>query len=523
LTESLKWAHGILALILLAVAGFHWNDLYLGHFWDEAWVYAPAVRHMGIHGPSLLQSALPLDYGRGHPLLFQCLGGWWAVLFGASNTSLHSFALLISLATLILVFLLGKTVVNEWAGLAATAFVAVQPMFLAQSAMVFPEMLMTFGLLLAIYGQVTSRGWAFVMGLSVALYAKESALVFLLAFICWDVYRLLFLRNVDVKVGLKYILPLLVMVSHPMLTYLHFGWFFNPEHTGYIKLDFDQVKYDLRNILRWMMEGQMRSWIVFGLVGAAAFMVKFRHWAFNILLLAIGFSAYKILIWQWPLTPVVFVVVMSMLTLSPLVLFWLFRAREGKLSKLEQVVGITYITTIGFMLFSAMNFFTWRYLLANAVLLWTALILVLWRVPALPNYAKGLLSALVCSVGIYASITERGVSEINLGLYDDLRLQEKMVDWISSTYGQDAYICTNFVTGRYLGNTKSGYVNEGNAITSPIRNSCNPSCEAELMVFTSTAGGCDQFMLDSLLQRSDYRVVYNDSLGKSFAKVLEHL
>nr|HMU05546.1 hypothetical protein [Saprospiraceae bacterium] len=65
-------------------------------YWDEAWVYAPGIRHMMDSGPSLLPDAIPEFYSRGHPLLFYFLGGIWLKIFGTSFVAYHTFPLTIS-------------------------------------------------------------------------------------------------------------------------------------------------------------------------------------------------------------------------------------------------------------------------------------------------------------------------------------------------------------------------------------------------------------------------------------------
>ena len=99
---------GIVCLIL-----FKLPHLYLPYYADEAWSYAPAIKIMAQNGPSLLPGAISADYTRGHPLLFYFLSSSWIRLFGDSNFSLHSFALLISVLLVLAVYFSGKKFLNK--------------------------------------------------------------------------------------------------------------------------------------------------------------------------------------------------------------------------------------------------------------------------------------------------------------------------------------------------------------------------------------------------------------------------
>ena len=78
--------------------------LNLPFFWDESWVYAPSLRMMHDNGPSMMPNIIPIEYSRGHPLLFHFLGGVWLKIFGTSLISFHSFALFISVLVIIAFF-----------------------------------------------------------------------------------------------------------------------------------------------------------------------------------------------------------------------------------------------------------------------------------------------------------------------------------------------------------------------------------------------------------------------------------
>src|SRR5437868_2860850 len=86
----------LLLLVLLVFVCFKIPLLHYPFYCDEGWVYAPAVKTMALHGPSLLPGAIPDSLSRGHPLMFHFLCSLWIRCFGSSNIAVHSFPLLVS-------------------------------------------------------------------------------------------------------------------------------------------------------------------------------------------------------------------------------------------------------------------------------------------------------------------------------------------------------------------------------------------------------------------------------------------
>ena len=56
--------------ILIGFIILKWDALFLPYFWDEAWVYMPAIRTMAEKGPSILPGSIEADLYTGHPLFF---------------------------------------------------------------------------------------------------------------------------------------------------------------------------------------------------------------------------------------------------------------------------------------------------------------------------------------------------------------------------------------------------------------------------------------------------------------------
>ncbi|MFA4853543.1 MAG: hypothetical protein WC599_13585, partial [Bacteroidales bacterium] len=105
-------------LIILVIAFIIIKIPYLSlpYYWDEAWVYGPALRIMESHKLSLLPDALPVYYSRGHPLFFHFMGALWLRIFGTSLVASHIYALFISIALLISVYIFCKQLFSKEVG-----------------------------------------------------------------------------------------------------------------------------------------------------------------------------------------------------------------------------------------------------------------------------------------------------------------------------------------------------------------------------------------------------------------------
>ncbi|MGL5890546.1 MAG: glycosyltransferase family 39 protein, partial [Bacteroidia bacterium] len=151
--------HGRILLALLCAAFVLIKLPYvdLPYYWDEAWVYAPAVQEMAASGPSLAPDAIPAELTRGHPLLFHFFAAIWVTIFGNTPVAAHSFALFVSLLLLLAVYRTASRVFSPGAGIAAVVLICVQPVFFAQSGLLLPEIMLALFLLLALQAYTENK------------------------------------------------------------------------------------------------------------------------------------------------------------------------------------------------------------------------------------------------------------------------------------------------------------------------------------------------------------------------------
>ena len=248
-------------VVFLATKGTHLN---IPYFWDESWVYAPAVLTMAEVGPSLSPSALPADLSRGHPLLFHFVGGVWLNMFGTSIVSSHSFALFISTFFLLAFHWVLEKVYNARIALVSTVLVAFQSIFYAQSSLLLPETLLTAASFLAVSFFVLDRWYLYVLFASIAVLTKESGVTVPIAaaIVCQLTQTRLypdFSFGAFSKKTAIALAPLGVFLLFMLIQFLQRGWFLYPDHVALTSIHYTNIIDKGQEILDWIIHFQGRG------------------------------------------------------------------------------------------------------------------------------------------------------------------------------------------------------------------------------------------------------------------------
>ncbi len=223
-------------ILILGIIAFLTIKLFylpIPYFWDESWVYGPAVSEMGKTIPSLLPGSIDIDLSRGHPMLFHFLGGIWGKIFGISVPSLHAFALLISVTLLYFFYSFSKNHLPNSRHY-AVFFLAFTGIFLAQSAMVLPEVLVSLFVLLSLFSFSRGKHNLSILFASLCLLSKESGAVLFpvlgLSFLAHQLLTNSFSWKKSFIFLFKLILGVLPYALFLMVQKMRFGWVFYPNH-----------------------------------------------------------------------------------------------------------------------------------------------------------------------------------------------------------------------------------------------------------------------------------------------------
>lgn len=426
----------LLLLSFLALLALRLADMGLAHHWDEAFPYSYAIGWMTQNGPSLLSSAAPTEYTTGHPLLYYFLQSTWNWLVGSSFLLQRMLPLTLAAISLMLCFKVAQKIGGTRVGWGAMALLLLQSTFLAQSTFQLPEMLLTALTLLTIYAVQTQRGWWLAVGTTGMLLTKEPAVILLLLIWVFDTFS--GFRSRTWSARFKQCLPYAMAVAVMALFYLHQyavqGWFLFPRHTGFMTFTWEFFSNQLRRYAAHLFIYDGRNILTFGSV------------------------------------------VLSVLAIWKCKAWW-----KQQWHKSKQWMVFLLMIMVGFLLFSAFNFYSNRYIL---VLFPMLCILVAQWASACVKWPLGY--ALVMVVFISASgsqtLVQQKPTDHSLGYATAVRLHESAVDELQVQGWQHEPISCGFLMSKYLSSAFPGYVAKGQEF-SHVSNHHFP--EARVLIYSS--------------------------------------
>ena len=171
----------VFVLIFWAIFLLHLPLLRLPFFWDEAGYYIPAARDLFLTG-SLIPHSTPSN---AHPpLVMAYLAGWWKIT-GYSIFVTRVAMLLVAAFSLLGVFRLSRRVANLQVAVASTACTALYPVFFAQSTMAHVDLAAAGLTLWGLHSYLGERWRSTAWWFSLAVLAKETAVLAPLALLAW--------------------------------------------------------------------------------------------------------------------------------------------------------------------------------------------------------------------------------------------------------------------------------------------------------------------------------------------------
>ncbi len=243
--------------MLICLTVFKWNDLRLPYFWDELGVYTQAADYQVQHSLSLAPASVPPVLSRGHPLLFTFMNALVWRVFGEQVMVAHQFCFFIAVLLLLAVYLKVSKYFNPVAGLASAAICMIQPLFLAQSGMVLPEITLALLIFMALCSYYEGRLMLFALFASLALLTKEVAVVLPVVVIFYSVVQWIVAKERPralTPAGLfTTVIPYLIFGCFLLLQKWQNGWYFFPFHM-------DAVVFDIGNFIH---QFERFAWFVF--------------------------------------------------------------------------------------------------------------------------------------------------------------------------------------------------------------------------------------------------------------------
>jgi hypothetical protein len=262
----------VFAAIFVFIFILHTPLLNLPYFWDEAGYYVPAARDILLGGSFIPHSTLSNAHP---PLVMAWLAACWKVA-GYAPMVTRTAMLSIAAFSLLGVFRLALRVANPQVAAASTLCTALYPVFFAQSSLAQVDLAAAGLTCWAICAFLEDSLAATAVWFSLAVLAKETAVLAPVALVAWEVVGLLGQRSrlapyLWMKRGADreppsgalgriaaMLAPLLPLAAWYSYHYFHTGYIFgNPEFFRY------NVASTL-NLTRFLLALLMRLWQAFG-------------------------------------------------------------------------------------------------------------------------------------------------------------------------------------------------------------------------------------------------------------------
>lgn len=241
-------SHWIFPLLVLGLFFYHKIPFFsLPYFLDEMGVYIQAVYFMATNSIQLSPDAVPVEFSRGHPLLFTWLFAWPFRWFSYSCVSVHMLSWCITAMLGVVVYWFTLKRVDKGPALLAMVAFLIQPLVLAQSTLVLPEMLLSFWIFTSFWALLERQFVLYILLASAALLTKESGLIIVAAAVGWTVFSAKPVYAKAKQLGIV-LLPLMVFTGWFCWQKKLLGWFFFPLHV-------DLMQWSVNSAFSQMQQG----------------------------------------------------------------------------------------------------------------------------------------------------------------------------------------------------------------------------------------------------------------------------
>lgn len=299
---------------------------------------------------------------------------------------------------------------DKLAGLFAAACLAINPYFLTQATFMLPEIMVGFLSLLTLYFYIQKKiFWEVFFGTLLVL-TKESGLVLVGSILLVDFIRIIAQFRSKSWIGHLadfsfHLIPLVFVTSFFIIQKIKLGWFFFPEHMNMIELDWHKFWNKFSSIYHRTFENDGRA--IFTYISVA-------------------------------------------------VTIWLIIKK--KLSSKETLfVGLSYTFFIFYLAFSALNFFTTRYVLAFfpiyyllfGFLLYKTFLNIPWiSLPVILIYGW---------IAIEASSKTTSIGDTSLKFINVVNVHKEAIRYCEEADYYDRIISTHFLMFFNFNNPYMGY------------------------------------------------------------------
>ncbi len=249
----------VFPLLLVALFLTHAPLLRLPYFWDEAGYYIPAARDLLLTGSLIPQTTISNAHP---PLVMAYLALCWK-LAGFAPEVTRAAMLVVAAFALLGLFRLGRSIANLKVAAVSTLLTAIYPVFFAQSSLAHVDLAAAGLIFWGLGTYVKDEYKAAVFWFSLAVLAKETAILVPVALFVWGIFSRFRSAAVSAafrrpEAGATILIPVIPLTLWYAYHYHRTGFIFgNPEFFRY------NVEATLHPV-RILLAGMLRLWQTVG-------------------------------------------------------------------------------------------------------------------------------------------------------------------------------------------------------------------------------------------------------------------
>src|ERR1700733_13574019 len=175
----------LFAVIFVAVFLLHVPLLQLPYFWDEAGYYVPAARDLLLSGSLIPHTTVSNAHP---PLVLAWIALWWKCV-GYAPLVTRSAMLMVAAFSLLGFFCLAESAANTQVAIASTLCTALYPVFFVQSSLAQVDLAAAGLTFWGLWAYLEDRPFACAVWFSLAVLAKETAILAPMALAGWETLR----------------------------------------------------------------------------------------------------------------------------------------------------------------------------------------------------------------------------------------------------------------------------------------------------------------------------------------------
>lgn len=508
-----------LILLIIAFISIKYQHLQLPYYWDESWPYAPAISEMKQHGISLMPGAVQPELSRGHPLLFHALAATWIQVFGSSLLAMHSFALLWSLLFLIILYEAALRLFGLKSAILVALLTASQIIFFVQSSFVLFDMLVGLLSFSALYFYFREKYLWTTIVLIAAFYIKESSLVAGCVIGLWA-FLSLFNNKLTPKAKIARCLPIAIsglsILVFFLLQKLTFGWYIFPLYNNLIEHDWAHFYYVFTiGVLKTTFAMDARYLLFFLLAAVSiAYAIRFKKFGMGVFLVPIAL-VYLMLYYDLSDHHLRSKGLFALMLIT--VILYLWQSAHLWIKEQRGFLQLLSFYVLAFSVFSALNFFSARYMLASIVpLMFLIGVFIVRLCDALHPRAYWLMPILVVSIGLYSTRQDKGSVDVSLGAIDNIKMQQRAVAYMKQHIDPQARIASgSFLQKVALTDTSAGYLKAAEVYKKMVWE-INP--QTTYVVFSSLE---QDYRYPLLLEGGAYNRIYRDTTQSAWIEIYQ--